>query len=175
MFYSKRVTPDFPDLKALKTLYRDAFPACERGPLDSLIQGELGGSDVLAFYDDRTFCGLACLLTVGSITHILYIAICAELRDRHYGSAAMAEIRRLYPENRIIADLEADDEAAENRGQRQARIRFYEANGFEKTAVAYRWRHENYTIYALGGTITAAEFSDFWDHAYDGGAVAAQF
>lgn len=64
---------------------------------------------------------------------------------------------------------------AENHSQRQSRIRFYENNGFVKTAVAYRWHRENYVIYALGGTLTEAEFNDFWEHFYEEGKVASKF
>lgn len=130
---------------------------------------------MLAFYDDDVFCGLACLLTFGTITHILYIAIREELRGRHYGSQAISEIRRMYPENRIIADLEADSETAENRAQRRSRIKFYESNGFVKTSVAYNWHNENYVIYSLGGSLIGEEFGGFWEHYYKGGKGASEF
>jgi ribosomal protein S18 acetylase RimI-like enzyme len=175
MFYYTEVTPDFKDLQSFKQLYNSAFPACEKGPLMPLINGEFNGSDVIAFYDDNIFCGLACLLTVGSITHIIYIAICEELRDRHYGSAAISAIRRMYPENIIIADLEADNETARNHEQRQSRIRFYENNGFEKTSVAYHWHQEDYVIYALGGTITEDEFDNFWRYYYEEGKSLSEY
>ncbi|MDD2980525.1 MAG: GNAT family N-acetyltransferase [Hespellia sp.] len=168
MFHYEKVTSDFKDLKSFKKLYHSAFPACERRSLSPLLAGEVDGSDMFAFYDDDVFCGLACLLTVGSITHIIYIAICEELRSRHYGSAAITEIRCMYPQNTIIADLEADNETAKNHEQRQSRIRFYKNNGFEKTSIAYRWCHENYVIYALGEMITENEFDNFWKYYYDG-------
>ena len=157
-------SPYLPDILAL---YRAAFPANERRPLDALLNDKSGAGEVFAVLDGDTFIGLVILLTHGDITHILYFAVVEALRGRGYGAEILAAIRRRYPKQRILADLEAPDENADNHQQRARRIDFYLRNGYARTDIGYTWIGERYVILCAGGSITGREFGDFWEYFYN--------
>lgn len=164
MLQVKRINESFPDMPALRKLYISAFPAKERDPLTELLPAHYDGHDLLAFYHNDVFCGFASLLTYKTITHILYIAICDQFRDHHYGSEAMEIIYSQYPGQRILADLETVEPGAPNLEQRKARVHYYTTAGFRKSDIAYRWQDEDYVIYVYGADVTEPEFEEFWEH-----------
>ena len=84
---------DSPRLPALLDLYRSAFPANERRPLETLLDDESGAGEVLAALDGEAFIGLAILLTHGDLTHILYFAVPSALRGQGYGSRILEAVR----------------------------------------------------------------------------------
>ena len=161
-----RITCQRHDIEKIQRLYVRAFPENERRPLEPLLEDATGCADVLAFYDGDLFCGFACLLTYGDLTHILYIAIDEALRGRGYGTRALEAIRAFKPGRRILADLEAERPDAPNNAQRRRRRAFYGRNGYAASPVAYAWRGEDYEIFVQGGSCTEEEFEQFW-HFFD--------
>lgn len=143
-------------------LYLQAFPENERTPLDMLLSDGEDGKDLLAFYNDNTFCGFAQLLTNWDLTHILYFAILEPLRGQGFGGKCLQTICQFKHGNRVIADIERPDVAAENIDQRQQRKQFYLRNGFKETQVRYNWHGEAYEILSAGGDVTTEEFHAFW-------------
>ena len=175
MLTLKPVTNHSRDLARIVKLYEQSFPANERRPLDALLQDSTGSSDFLAFYRGDTFIGFACLLTWQDLSHILYFAIDAAQRGKGYGSEALALLRTLKPNHRILADLEADDPSAPNDEQRKKRRQFYLRNGYAASEVRYRWRQESYEILVHGGTVTPPEFEAFWQHFEETNSALAQY
>ncbi|HCL02060.1 MAG TPA: N-acetyltransferase [Lachnoclostridium phytofermentans] len=162
----KIVTEQSKELPQIEKLYRAAFPDNERRPLAPLLQDDTGHGEVLAFYDGTCFCGFACFLTCGDISHIIYFAIEDFLRGKGYGTEALSAMFKLKKGKRIIVDIEVEDEHEVNNTQRQKRKQFYLRNGFCETEVKYRWRQESYEILSLGGIVSADEFRDFWEQIY---------
>ena len=162
MFTTVRVNRDTKELPRIMALYRHAFPANERCPLDMLLDDRSGSSDFLAFYEEEAFCGFVCLLSHGDLTHILYLAIEEEMRGKGYGTRALEAVRAARPGQRVLADIELDSPRAANREQREKRRQFYLRSGYRETEVRYSWRHESYEILAQGGTLTEEEFDAFW-------------
>lgn len=161
--HMKKITEHSKDFHRTENLYVRAFPANERTPICGLMRHD--GHDFVGFYDkDKNFCGFASLLTYGDITHILYFAIDEPYREHGYGSEALKLMHTLYPKNRFIADLELDIPTAENESQRHLRRAFYLRNGYTPSEVRYTWQGEQYEILVSSGTITNAEFENFWDH-----------
>ena len=76
-------------------------------------------------------------------------------------------IAKRFPKNRIIADIEAEDPAAENNAQRIRQKAFYQRNGYTESEVAYVWRGVPYQILVKNGTITEAEFENFWKNFHN--------
>ena len=175
MLNFEHVTPGFRDLDKVSELYAAAFPARERGPLEKLISHDLPGSGVIALYDENEFVGLVSTITAGDITHIIYLAIRGDLRGHNYGSQAIELTLGLFPGKRIIADLEAPDDNADNACERISRTHFYAKNGFEKTEVEYEWQGESYVIWSLGGKVTSDEFDKFWESFYENGKAGSEF
>ena len=150
----------------IKSLYETSFPPNEWRPFSDLYHDFGDKCELLAFYDDRTFIGSAIMLTFGDITHIMYLAVKPELRDRGCGSMILEHIRMLYPRQRIIADLEDPENDFPNQSQREKRIDFYRKNGYSPTEIRYKWENEHYLIMSNGGDVTWEEFRRFWRHFY---------
>jgi hypothetical protein len=64
---------------------------------------------------------------------------------------------------RVIVDIEAETETAEDNPVRRKRKEFYLKNGFSETEVRYRWHGDDFEILSRGGGVTSKEFSAFWD------------
>ena len=60
-------------------LYRAAFPREERVALDLLLEAD-GPYDFIACYDGEMLCGFYSTLTMGDITHVLFLAVEETLR-----------------------------------------------------------------------------------------------
>ncbi len=163
MITEKTISKGTPEYKRFKALYRKAFPRAERIPV-RLLMNRKPDSALKACYDGDVFCGFYSTITVGDITHILFLAVDDGLRNRGYGSALLELISRRYPENRIILDIEAEDSKAGNNEQRIRRKAFYEKNGYVESGIKYRWRRVPYEILIRNGTITPDEFDDFWNN-----------
>lgn len=155
-----------PLTESVKTLYETAFPVIERQPFPALFSGFHGEGELFAFLDGEIFAGMIYLLSYRDITHILYLAVPEQLHDRGYGSCILNLIRKKYPGQRIIADLEDPGKDSSNTDQRNQRIRFYLKNGYDITEISYRWRGEDYLIMSNGGNLSGAELSAFWQYFY---------
>ena len=166
MITERKITPDFADFEKFQTLYQTAFPEEERMPLADLMRDD-GAMQLIACCEDDDFCGFYATLTLKDITHVLFFAVAEQLRDRGYGSQVLGLIAKRFPKNRIIADIEAEDPAAENNAQRIRRKAFYQRNGYTESEVAYVWRGVPYQILVKNGTITEAEFENFWKNSHN--------
>ena len=166
MITERKITPDFADFEKFQTLYQTAFPEEERMPLADLMRDD-GAMQLIACCEDDDFCGFYATLTLKDITHVLFFAVAEQLRDRGYGSQVLGLIAKRFPKNRIIADIEAEDPAAENNAQRIRRKAFYQRNGYTESEVAYVWRGVPYQILVKNGTITEAEFENFWKNFHN--------
>lgn len=155
-----------PLAESVKTLYESAFPVSERQPFSHLFSGFHSEGELFAFLDGEIFAGMACLLSYRDITHILYLAVPEQFHGKGYGSCILGLIRKRYPGQRIIADLEDPGKDSSNVDQRKERIRFYRKNGYDFTDVSYRWRGEDYLIMSSGGNISGDELSEFWQYFY---------
>lgn len=151
------------DLPKVKALYYRSFPKNERRSFPELIENRLGNTEVVSFYDDETFVGMACLLNGRDLSHIIYLAIDESLRGHGYGSKALELLHQRKYGRRVMVDIEIPDAQAENAAQRIMRKKFYLRAGYEETPVKYEWRHENYEILSFGGQISETEYEQFWE------------
>jgi len=158
------ITQAYACLPAVETLYFTAFPQKERDPFRHLMDTSIDGALFVAFEENGVFCGFAYLLTYKDIAHLLYFAISPEKRAHGLGAAALLTLHDNLPGKRILADVEAEDESAVNLTERVRRIAFYKHNGYTDTDLTYTWDTVHYEILVFGGTVTAAEFDDFWHH-----------
>ena len=148
----------------VKALYEASFLENERKPFLQLMGGLKGAGEVYAVYDDTSFIGMISLLTLEDITHILYLAVKPEFRDRGYGSGILSQLRRDWTGQRIIADLETPEDHVPNYDERKRRVAFYRKNGYSFTEISYRWENEDYRVMSNGGNVTGEEFGRFWRH-----------
>ena len=153
MLTSIQVTKESEKFPEIVRLYRAAFPREERVALELLLETD-GPYDFIACYDGEMLCGFYSTLTMGDITHVLFLAVEETLRGNGYGSQILDVVRRAYPDKRLILDVEMPDPEAENQEQRTKRIAFYERNGYRKSGISYGWRGVMYEILILNGKIT---------------------
>lgn len=154
------VQPGTVNAEQLAALYVRAFPKNERIPLAALLDGTVGEN--LAFYEGERFVGFLCALNVDDLCHITYFATEEGLRGHGYGTRMLAALRAMKPGCRILADVEAVTDDAPNREEREHRRNFYLHCGYAPTPVHYDWQGEAWEILANGGSVTEAEFDDFW-------------
>lgn len=173
MLEAQAVSEKSKDFETIKRLYESAFPYKERLPVAALL--ETGEETVFcAVYEKELLCGLFCLLRFRGITHIAYLAVTESHRDRGYGSKILQMIHEIRPQDRIIADIEAENRMAGNHEQRTRRKNFYIRNGYQETGIFYTWHDVPYQILSYGGTVSQSEFFSFWQHFEDRKTALAQ-
>ena len=153
-----------PYLEAVTALYERSFPENERRPIQDLMSHFGSAHEMLIFLHEGCFAGFVSLLTLGDLTHILYLAIEENFRSQGLGSEALSLIRAYKPSARLIADLEDTDPSLPDNALRLRRMDFYRRGGYCESDVRYRWQGENYVIFINGGTLTAEEHTAFWQH-----------
>jgi len=125
----------------IKSLYCTALPAEERMPF-FWIYSKRKRKNVSFFniYDGDEWAGFVYFSHNKDLIYVWFFAIDENARSKGYGSAVLAEIKRLYPDFRIVLGVEMIDENAENNAQRIKRKRFYERNGFRETDYMLQYR-----------------------------------
>ncbi len=112
-------------------LYRQAFPFNERMPVWLLrATAYEENTELLAFYNDGTFLGLAHLTQEEDTVFVIFLAVNPELRGQGNGSRILDFLKNTYVGQELCLCIEPLDESAKNYDQRVSRLRFYERNGF---------------------------------------------
>ncbi len=112
-------------------LYRQAFPFNERMPVWLLrATAYEETTELLAFYDDGKFLGLAHLTQEEDTVFVIFLAVNPELRGQGNGSRILDFLKDTYAGQELYLCIEPLDESAKNYAQRVSRLRFYERNGF---------------------------------------------
>lgn len=144
--------------RAVRPLYRQAFPSIERLPLWLLSLLALRSDvDFLAAYDGDDFCGLLYLLHDGDHTLIFYFAVRTDLQSKGYGAEILQWLQRRRKTVSLI--MESMHEACDNAEQRLRRKRFYLRNGFQDTGF-YMTSRGMYDILCTEPTIDPAAFRE---------------
>ena len=140
--------------KEIKNLYLKAFPENERIPFNQIENMPIS---IWAF-EEKDFLGFAMTLSHETLTHILFFAIKEEKRNQGIGSQCLKEIKKLYPKQSILVDIEKP-----NTKLRIRRKNFYLRNQFKESSIHYSWENEDYDILVYGPSITEKDFWEFWD------------
>lgn len=114
-----------------KALYNRAFPLAERVPFNILLY-KARGSNVkfFAVVDVAEFKGLTYTVWYNDIVFIFYLAVDEQARGNGIGSEILTLIKEEFPDCRLVLNIEALDEEAENNEERKRRRQFYVKNGF---------------------------------------------
>ena len=133
-----KLTNDRRYLEQIKELYGTAFPEAERKPFPLMeMLSEQGKMEILALEDGGAFRGLCInMLVPGTDLALLdYFAVSPEVRSSGYGSQAIALLSERFSGQRMIFEIEREDDAAPNAEQRRRRKRFYLRNGLQETGI----------------------------------------
>jgi len=148
-------------------LYRTAFPKQEQADLGFIFN--LTKKDTVrfhGFYDGDTFVGLAYTLTYKDMTYLWYLAITSEVRGSGYGSQVMALLEELYPDQRIVLNLDMQDENASDAGIRQKRKEFYLKNGYETADYGCIFNKNHLDVMTIRGDVAPDEFLSIFKYNF---------
>lgn len=156
MLHTKIIDKSLSDLKEVKKLYLSAFPHLERMPFWLLLLSARKSDKIkfLALYDDDKFCGFCYLFIHKNVVFILYLAICAKLRGKGYGGAALNMISAKFPNHVLILDIEKVGKHAKNFDERLSRKEFYLKSGFISSGLKIKDGGVKYEILIKGGKIS---------------------
>lgn len=134
----KVLTPDHPDIPAVKALYEEAFPANERAMSMDAIVANLDKLPVklLGVYPDETpddFAGFFLTSEGDNCVYLIFLAIRPEKRSGGIGSKALNAIREYYAGKLLIFSYESIYEESDNAEQRERRRNLYLKLGFHET------------------------------------------
>lgn len=141
-------------------LLAEAFPPASQEPFPLLVAlAKRQGIDFWALYDNETFCGFTYGITRGDVTYVLYLAVASEHRSKGYGAAILDEVKRAYPGNAVVLDIESPTEPADNSEQRVKRQAFYFRNGFRELGLHMCNHGEVYDLLVCGRDVSAEEIT----------------
>ena len=155
MNLSAKPLKDAPRQSEIKTAYLQSFPKHEQLPwwiLRALTIRK--GIDIIAYYDENTFCGFTYTVTEGNILFVLFFAVDYKLRGKGFGSAILKYLKESDPQKTVLLNVEPLDPNASNFDERVRRFRFYEKNGFFDTS---------YDIEEIGGVFRVLGTSPTFD------------
>ena len=159
MLQAKPITKTSDDFHIVNDLFLSAFPKAEQAPMSFLLQrAKKENIDFTAYYDNDIFAGFSYTVTQKDLTYVLYLAVSANSRSKGYGTQIMSHIKSLNPNNRIILNIEAQDETAENNEQRKRRKIFYERIGYTPAGFSLKMNGILYDVLINGGDCSADEF-----------------
>ncbi len=147
-----------PDFREIRRLYNSSFPDDERMPFRMVISHKDSRRKAYAFRDDGVLVGLAYLFTHENLSYLGYLAVEEHLRSQGYGTKLIRKIHELYPDSRIVIDIEEVKEDAEDYELRRRRKDFYLRCGFQETGVFYNIWHVDYELLSLNGIVTREDY-----------------
>ena len=143
----------------MKELYTSAFPVNEQIPMPFLLwKAKKAFVDFLAFYDEGQFVGFIYLITNNDLTLVLFVAVNSKIQSKGYGGKIMNHVKILYPNNRIILNIEALDECAGNNEQRIKRRAFYIKNGYNSSGIIVADKVATFETLITNGTCKIEEY-----------------
>lgn len=148
-----------PSRKHAQTLCKTAFPPEEQLPFPLLLlRSQRKDNHFTAYYDGDTFAGISYCIELEDVAYVLYLAVNDQVRSRGYGSAILGAIKKRYSGKTLMLEIETlSNPEAENYEQRQARLAFYERNGFTTTSIREEDNSVTYDILQCGRDITIAD------------------
>lgn len=147
------------DMKAIKRLYRCAFPPEERAPFAVIKRrAKKKAALMLAAKDGEEFVGFVYLVTYKELAYLFYFAVSERKRGMGYGSAILSKLIEMYRGKKLFLAREQLDKSADNYDQRIKRHQFYIHNGFTDLPGQIKEANVIYDIMGIGGAISADEY-----------------
>ena len=147
----------------LRKLYREAFPKSERKPFSVIRRLEREGKgDILAFYEDGAFLGMATTVKNDDIVLIDYFAVHKKKRSEGYGSRMLPLLVNLYTPRGVFLEIERVTDSAPNSEERERRREFYTRLGFSSMGVFVDLFGVEMELLGYNTTLTYREYFDFY-------------
>jgi len=156
---TKAIKNDKETFAHVKDLYYSAFPRQEQVNLSFLInQTKKDTVNFNVFYDEDVFVGLTYDISFKDTTYLWYLATRADLRSKGYGSQIMQYLREAYSSNRIVLNLDVQDESAADSEIRKKRKEFYIKNGYTLADYSCVFNRNKLDVMSINGNVTSDEF-----------------
>jgi len=156
---TKAIKHDKEGFKHIRDLYSTAFPRQEQVALPFLIRQTKKVSNKFdAFYDGDVFVGLTYTISYKDMTYLWYLATCAELRSKGYGSQIMQHLHETHADKRIILNLDVQDESAADSDIRKKRKEFYLRSGYSSTGYLCNFNGNKLDVMSINGYVAPDEF-----------------
>ncbi len=152
-------------LTKIKELYESAFPPSEKKPFRLIEEKtETGEMEIYAIVGDSgEFLGLAIFILHGRIALLDYFAIDDSLRGKGIGSAALSEIKVLFPEKVLLLEIEDPEEmGADNTAERVRRERFYTSRGMSVMPYKIMLFGVKMLVLTFGGEVDFSEYHNIF-------------
>ena len=160
----KEITLKDESLAGVKSLYLRAFPKNERKDFNLILKKvELGQMKIYGAFDDA-FVGEAIVMLDGDIVLLDYLAISERVRGGGYGSKILAELSKLYNQERLILEIEStidDDDPI-----KQRRKNFYLKNGFKLLDYEVMLFGVRMQIMSDGSLVDYDEYFKVYEHLF---------
>jgi GNAT superfamily N-acetyltransferase len=160
MLRIERVSENTDNLQEIHRLYNASFPDDERIPWKRIFSMLGETRRMYAYYDGDVFAGLSYLFIHREIAYLGYLAVEETLRNQGYGTQILKCILKELSGYKIVIDIEAVIEEADNYEERLKRKNFYLHNGFESTGVGYFFYNVDYELLSANGKVSAQEYLD---------------
>ena len=154
------ITKHLKNSHIIKGIYNSTFPKFQQIPVRFLLHKTKNEAVKFnAYYDEDLLVGFSYTITYDDLTYVLYLASNPDFHSKGYGSQILACIKEQYPNNRIILNLEGQDEKAKNSEQRKKRKNFYLKNGYAPAGMSLKFINGlTADVLIINGTCTVAEF-----------------
>lgn len=147
--------------KAIRDIYREAFPKAERKPFFAVKRSvKKGKAQMLAAVEEGCLQGFILVIPYRDMAMIDYLAVSGRTRGRGTGGQILQEVCRRFAGKRLVLLIERPDDRADNREQRIARRRFYVKNGFVSSGIFINGYSGSMEILHRGGEVSSREYME---------------
>ncbi|MBQ8199003.1 MAG: GNAT family N-acetyltransferase [Lachnospiraceae bacterium] len=155
------------DWKAIKQLYRSAFPLNEKKPF-WLIKSkyEKGQADVWVIEKENSFAGMAITMNGGDLVLLDYFAVCADKRSGGIGGEALKSLQEKYSDRRFFLEIESVDKPSPKLPERLRRKKFYLTNGMQEMGVNVKLFGVDMELLGYNCAVSFEEYRNLYLNTY---------
>lgn len=157
--------------KAVRSLYREAFPRSEKKPWWMLKKLEKkGNAEFLCIEDEEGgFEGLAIMMIWGDLALLDYFAISPECRGQNVGSRALCALQQRYGDKKLLLEIESTtglEPEPENPGEKLRRKAFYLRNGMTPMDYLVDLFGVEVEVLTHGSSVTFEEYHSIFENLF---------
>jgi len=151
----------------VQELYNKSVPAHEKAYFYFLWwKRKRHNVSFMNIYDEDKWVGFVFFSLCKDLLYVWFFATYDTAGSKSYDSAMFAEIKRLYPNNRIAVSIEAENENAENAEQSTKEKQFYEENGFRETGYFVKRKTDSFELMLAGESFNIEELYNVNEDVY---------
>ncbi|MCH5163175.1 MAG: GNAT family N-acetyltransferase [Clostridiales bacterium] len=148
------------EYSAVKRIYNEAFPPCERAPFRIIKRrAQSGSAQMLAAKIGDEIIGFAYVVANDKVCYLFYLAVRKDSRGGGVGTEIVRFVKDAYQGKKIFIAREKLDEPCDNYDMRVRRRDFYVRNGFTDIPRTIKEGPVRFDVMSIGGVdITRDEY-----------------